>query len=227
MAEGLPPIHDLVRFWHRSSDATLGACVQFRRKPLPGWTLGWLRQAAPIIMIRGLSETALRHAVREKVFQEGQASVLKAVELFVEFAEAHQWSGNSLSPSFYELPSGAKIRTAAIGRYFSKKTEKEWLVALQPRQNEIPNDEQFAMWRSVLCYEYEAADDRVMIVDISKNPVSQKRELREITSRKFPMISKSILDDRLDLVASCYRKAIEIVPERPQNFSKGGDPTLL
>lgn len=219
----MPPIHDLVRFWHRSSEATLGACLQFRRRPLPGWTLGWLRQAAPIIMTRGLSEAALRHAVREKVFPEGQASVLKAVELFVEFAKAHQWTGSSLSPSSYELPCGAKVKTEAIGRYFSEKTNSEWLIGLQPRQNEIPNDEQFAMWRSALCYEFSTSSNAVMILDLSKNPVTGRRETREITERKFPLLSKAELEERLDLVVSCYRKAVEIVPERPRPMLKRDD----
>lgn len=227
MAEGLPPIHDLVRFWHRSPEATLGACLQFRRKPLPGWTLNWLRQAAPIIMTRELSEIALRHAVREKVFPEGQASVLKAVELFVEFVKAHQWAGNSLSPSFYELPNGAKVKTEVIGRYFSKKTGSEWVVALQPRQDEIPNDEQFAMWRSALCYEFNVSKDEVMILDLSRNRVSGKREIREITGRKFPLLPKAELDDRLNLTASSYQRAIEIVPERPRRPTKDDDDPRL
>jgi hypothetical protein len=144
-----------------------------------------LRHAAPIIMTRELSEIALRHAVREKVFSEAQASVLKAVELFWKFVEKHQWKGNSLSASAYRLPNGLSVKIDPIGKYFSQRTKSEWLVALQPRQGDIPNDEQFCMWRSALVYEFCAGKDAAMIVDLSKNPVSQKRELREVLQENF------------------------------------------
>jgi hypothetical protein len=218
MADGLPPIHDLVRFWQKSEAAMLAACISFRKTPLPGWTLAWLRHAAPIIMTRELSEIALRHAVREKVFPDAQPSVLKAVELFWRFVEKHRWKGNSLSARGYELPSGTMVKVEPIGRYFSQHTNSEWVVALQPRQEDIPNDEQFCMWRSALTYLYGAEKDVVMIVDLSKNVVSQKRELRELTAKKFPLLSKVELNDRLDVVAACYRKAVELVPERPRRL---------
>ena len=223
MAEGLPPIHDLVRFWRKSETATLAACVQFRRTPLPAWTLAWLRHAAPIIMTRELSHIALRNAVREKVFPEAQPSVLKAVELFWKFVERHQWKGNSLSASGYRLPGGLSVKVEPVGRYFSLHTKSEWLVALQPRQGDVPNDEQFSMWRSALVYEFCAGKDMAMIVDLSKNPVSQKRELRELTARKFPVVAKGDLDERLELVGACYRKAIDLVPERPRRPSRDDD----
>jgi hypothetical protein len=223
MAEGLPPIHDLVRFWRRSEVTTLAACVQFRRTPLPSWTLAWLRHAAPAIMTGELSEIALRHAVREKVFPEAQSSVLKAVELFWKFVEKHQWKGNALSESAYALPSGLSLKIRSIGRYFSQHTESEWLVALQPRQDDVPNDEQFSMWRSALVYEFCAGEDAVMIVDLSKNPVNQKRELRELTARKFPLLARRELDERLDLVAHCYRQAMDTIPERPRRPSRDHD----
>jgi hypothetical protein len=79
-------------------------------------------------MTRELPETALRNAVRQKVYPEAQASVLKAVELFVRFADNHQWSGNALAPSAYRLPNGRTTKIEAIGRYFSKKTNSNWLV---------------------------------------------------------------------------------------------------
>jgi hypothetical protein len=192
---------------------------------LPAWTLGWLRHAAPIIMTRELSELALRHAVREKVFPEAQPSVLKAVELFWTFVEKYQWKGNVLSESAYRLPSGLAVKVNPIGRYFSQHTKSEWLVALQPRQGDIPNDEQFRMWRSVLIYEFCDGRDVAMIVDLSKNPVNQKRELRELTSRKFPLMTRDELDERLELVGACYRRAIDLVPERPRRLSRDdGEP---
>jgi hypothetical protein len=192
---------------------------------VPAWTLAWLRHAAPAIMTGELSEVALRHAVREKVFREAQASVLKAVELFWKFVEKHQWKGKTLSERTYALPSGLNVKISSIGRYFSQHTKSEWLVALQPRQGDIPNDEQFSMWRSALVYEFCTAEDTAMIVDLSKNAVSQKRELRELTARKFPLIVKSELDERLELLGACYRKAIDLVPERPRPPSRDdGEP---
>ncbi|MDO9298076.1 hypothetical protein [Bradyrhizobium sp.] len=163
-----------------------------------------------------MSEIALRHAVREKVFPEAQPSVLKAVELFWRFVEKHKWRGNSLSASAYRLPNGLSVKIDPIGKYYSQHTKSEWLVALQPRQGDVPDDEQFCMWRSALVYELCAGEDAAMIVDLSKNPVSQKRELREVTARKFPLLAKSELDERLELVSGCYRKAIDLIPERPR-----------
>jgi hypothetical protein len=173
-------------------------------------------------MTRELSEIALRHAVREKVFPDAQPSVLKAVELFSRFVEKHKWTGKSLSPRSYRVRGGA-IRVEAIGRYCSALTKKEWIVALQPRQDSFPSAEQFRMWRSALYYEFCKNEDLVMIVDLSKNPVSQKRELHEITARKHALVNQSELDERLELVASCYNKAIEIVPERPRRETKKDD----
>ncbi len=72
------------------------------------------------------------------------------------------------------------------------------------------------MWRSALFYEFCEGPDVAMIVDLSKNSVSQKRELREITAHKFPLLKKTELDERLEVVAACYRKAIEDVPARPE-----------
>jgi hypothetical protein len=221
--EGLPPIHDFVRFWQKSEAATLSACVKFRKTPLPGWTLAWLRHAAPVIMTREISETALRHAVRERVFPEAQPSVLKAVELFWKFAEKHQWKGRAQLASAYKIPSGLTVKVDPIGRYFSQHTKSEWLVALQPRQDDIPNDEQFKIWRSVLVYEFCAGEDAAMIVDLSRNSVNQKRELRELTARKFPLLTKNELDERLEFVGACYRKAIDLVPERPRPPSRDKD----
>jgi len=166
-------------------------------------------------MTRELSEIALRHAVREKVFPEAQPSVLKAVELFWKFVEKHQWKGKSLSPGGYELASGLVIKVEPIGRYFSQHTKSEWVVSLQPRQDDIPSDEQFSMWRSALSYTYCTDTDAAMIVDLSKNTVSQKRQLREITRTKFRLLAANELNERLELVAACYRKATELIPERP------------
>lgn len=225
MTDGLPPIHDLVRFWSRSQDATIGACVQFRKMALPRVSHGWLREAAPIVMTRELPENTLRNAVRQRVYYNAQASVLKAVELFVKFAGYHEWTGKPLIPTVYRLPNGQVTTIRAIGRYFSQRTKSEWLVALQPRQDNVPNEEQFRMWRTALSLEFGLADEATMIVDLSKNVVTQKRELREITSRKFAALSKDELDARFELIASCYAKAVEIVPERPAPLSgKREDP---
>ena len=223
MAEQLPPIHDLVRFWQRSEASTLAACIQFRKAPLPAWSLAWLRHAAPVIMTGELSEIALRHAVKEKVFPVSQASVLKAVELFLRFVRKHQWKGNPLSESYYRLPSGSSIKIAPIGKYVSRHTKSEWIVALQPRQDDVPNDNQFSMWRSALSYEFCPDRDRAMIVDLSRNSVNQKRELREITSSKFPLLTKAELDEKLEFVVFCYGRATEIVPERPRRPARNDD----
>ena len=226
--DSLPPIHDAVRFWHRTEAATLTSCLDFRRKQLPGWSLTWLRRAAPIIMTGELKEVALKHAVKETVFPDSQASVLRAVELFCRFAAKHQWKGKSLSPRAFELVGGSAIKIEPIGRYFSTHTDSEWVVALQPRQDDPPSEEQFCMWRSAIYYLFCGDRDDAMIIDLSMNPVSKKRELHEITARKHPLVDKRELEERLELVASCYRRAIEIVPDRPppRRGPKPDDPSF-
>ncbi len=220
MNERLPPVHEIVRFWYRSEEAILDACVKFRKTPLPTVTLGWLRDVAPVVMTRGMSKLALRRAVRSSVDPLAHTSILNGVELFYNFAVKHQWKGNSVPASAYWLPSGDSVKAALVGRYRSEHTKSEWAVALQPRQENIPDDIQFCMWRSVLFYEFCNNNDNVMVVDISKSPVSNKRVLREVTARKFPLLPKGELDMRLDLIRACYRRAIEIVPERPRFIGK-------
>lgn len=178
-------------------------------------------------MTRGLTETALRNAVREKVFPEAQKSVLRGLELFFRFVEKHEWRGKGLSAQNYRLPSGAEIKLEPIGRYFSSYLKAQWLVALQPRQDDFPDSEQFCMWRSALYYQFCNDIDNVMIVDLSKNSVSQKRQLREVTSEKFPLLDRSELDDRLELVAASYQRAVELIPERParpNSVAKSNEP---
>ncbi len=174
-------------------------------------------------MTGGLTKTALRNAVREKVFPEAQKSVLHGLELFFGFVEKHQWQGKDLSAQNYRLPSGAVIKIEPIGRYFSKHLNSEFLIALQPRQDGFPDHDQFCMWRSALRYQFCRDVDNAMIVDLSKSPVSQKRQLREVTSRKFPLLGQSELNERLEMVAASYLKAVELVPERPARFAKGMD----
>lgn len=228
MSEALPPIHELVRFWRGTEAATLRTCVRFRNTTAPFWSLAWLRQAAPFIMTREISTDALRRSVREKVDVDAQASVLKAVELFCAFVEKHKWKGRALSERNFRLPRGEKIKVSPIGRYYSQLTESEWLVALQPRQEDVPNSEQFAMWRSALFYSFCDGEDDVMIVDLSKSPVHHKRQLSEIKSSKYPLLSLTDLEERLDLVVSCYKRSIEIVPERPRRevSKKDDEPTF-
>jgi hypothetical protein len=153
--------------------------------------------------------------VKENVPPESQQSVLRALELFWRFVEKHKWTGVALSAGSYRLPSGIEVKLRMIGRYYSEHLKETWILALQPRQDDAPNPEQYSMWRSALFYEFCKVKDNVMIVDLSKNMVSQKRELRELTARKCPILARSDLEDRLELVAACYRKAVELIPERP------------
>jgi hypothetical protein len=179
MVERLPPIHDAVRFWRSSEAATLSECIAFRRTAPPGWTLAWLRSSAHLILTRKLPEPAFKRAVAENVFPEAHQSVLKAVKLLYEFACKHNWNGQTVPPTAFNLAYGPEFRLDVIGRYYSTVTNSSWLLALQPRQGNFPNQEQFRIWRSALHYEF--GDTNVMIIGLSKNSVNGKRELSEIT----------------------------------------------
>jgi hypothetical protein len=174
-------------------------------------------------MTRQITQAALRRAVREKVAPDAQSSVLKAVELFCAFAERHKWTGREVRPRAYKLPSGVEINVSPMGRYFSQVTNSEWLVALQPRQENFPNDEQFAMWRSALFYSFCNGNDDAMIVDLSKSSVSQKRQISEVTARKYPLVDLDELNLRLEQTTACYKRAVDIVPERPRRKIKKKD----
>jgi hypothetical protein len=83
----------------------------------------------------------------------------------------------------------------------------------------VPGFEQFRIWHSAIHYEFctdpsEPLD--AMIVDLSKNQVSGKRELRELTEKKLPLLERAELNARLRLIGSCYKKAIEVVPHLPE-----------
>jgi hypothetical protein len=71
-AENLPPIHDTCRLWQRGEDETLHACTRYRRTQAAGWSLSFLRDAAPRILTGEVPETALWRAVRTNVPEEAR-----------------------------------------------------------------------------------------------------------------------------------------------------------
>jgi hypothetical protein len=46
---------------------------------------------------------------------------------------------------------------------------------------------------------------------------------RLLIERKFPLLPKAALIERLEFVVSCYRRAIEVIPERPRRPVKDDD----
>ncbi len=218
MNSHLPPIHDSVRLWQGTEEATLRACIAFRKRVLPGWTLSWLRESAAHVFVGELAESALRQAVRANVPEEAQRSVMRGLELLLAFIEKHRWQGKALPPR--TISCGALCtELRPIGEYYSHLLNKRFLLALQPRLEDVPNFEQFRIWHSALDYEFCTNSSELpetMIVDLSKNLVSGKRELRELTSVKLPLLERTELRSRLELIASCYKRAIDEVPHLPE-----------
>jgi hypothetical protein len=215
----LPPIHDAVRLWERNDVATLRACIAYRKRKLPGWTLAFLREKASYIFSGELNESALRQAVRKYVPPDSQKSVLEGLDLLLRFIERHRWQGKQLPPCDLVF-DGLPVQLRPIGIYSSNVLKKKCVLALQPRLEDVPTNEQFRIWLSAMHYRYckdSAGTLSAMIVDLSKNPVSGKRELREITSRKFPLLPEKEMNARFQLIASSYGRAIQEVPDLPLN----------
>ncbi len=222
----LPPIHDTVRLWDKNESAVLQACLAFRKKAAPGWTLAFLREKAPYVFGGQLSENSLRVAVRRYVPPESQRSVFEGLGLLLRFIQRHQWEGKELPPCDM-LFDGLPVELRPVGTYYSHILKQKFALALQPRLENVPTDEQFRIWLSALNYRYcHSPADSVspMIVDLSKNPVSGKRELRELISRKIPLLSEAEMNTRLHVVASNYKMAINQIPELPTKTKPKTNP---
>jgi hypothetical protein len=90
-----------------------------------------------------------------------------------------------------------------------------WLLAIQPRLDDVPTLEQFRIWHSALHHQFccDPLDPfEAMIVDLSKSEVSGQRRLRPLSAKQLPILEKKELDDRFDLVATCFRRSIELAP---------------
>lgn len=213
----LPPIYDAVRLWGKSGPETLRACVAFRKRQPPGWTLAFLRNKAPYIFSGEIKESALRQAVRKYVPSESQRSVFEGLDLLLRFIKKHKWQGKQLSGCdlVYE---GLATQLQPIGAYYSESLKRKFVLGLQPRLENIPTDEQFRIWLSALHYQYCIGRSEplgAMIVDLSKSTVNGKRELRELTSKKIPLLSIDEMNERMTLVGLSYNQAIKVVPELP------------
>jgi len=223
----LPPIHDTARLWHRTEVATLNACIAYRRRQRPGWTLSWLRENAVHILNGDIAETALRHSISQYVPPESRKSILHALELLLRFVRKYQWQGIELPTHDVPVGRGFILRVRPVGVFLSRTKGRKVAIALQPRLDYAPNDEQNRIWFSAVHYEFccDPLDPlETMIVDLSKDATSGKRRLLELTSPKIAILPKKEFDERLDLIATCYEKAIDLVPELPAKPPKPKDP---
>jgi hypothetical protein len=215
-AENLPPIHDTARLWQGGEEETLHACNRYRRTQAAGWSLSFLRDAAPRVFAGELTETALWRAVRAHVPEEGRDSVWKGLKLLLNFVQRHQWRGVEIRPRDVPVGHGFTVRITPIGVFSSNLMKGKWLLAIQPRLDDVPTLEQFRIWHSALHYQFccDPLDPLdALIVDLSRNEVSGQRRLRRLSAEQLPILEKKELDDRFDLVASCFKRSIELVPE--------------
>jgi hypothetical protein len=224
----LPAIHETARLWFPSEAKTLNACSAYLRTLKPGWSLSWLRDAAPQILNNALSESALRSAVDQNVPERARDSVWAAVKLLLEFARRGQWSGIALPPHDVPVGLGLTVRVRPIGMFNSPVRSERCLMALQPRQDYAPTYAQDQIWLSALYYEFctdplEPLEPRIL--DLSLGDGGNHRTLTELTRTELPLLSKDELDSRLDLVARCFVRAKEAVPppevRRPKERPSG------
>ena len=213
MAERLPPIHDVVRFWYPKETAVFGACKSFISRDPPSWNLHWLREWAPRIFSGELTDNMLRQAVNAHVPLDSRPSVIRAIELIFRSIEKHKWNGRPLIAKTIRCGVG-RTTLMPVGIYHSDLLGSNLIVALQPRAESVPNLEQYRIWHSSLFYEYseEKATDAV-IIDLSKNTINGNRELSELDSRKLPFLEKHSISDRLDQVALQFFKALDDSPK--------------
>ena len=232
-AENLPPIHDTCRLWQRGEDETLHACTRYRRTQAAGWSLSFLRDAAPRILTGEVPETALWRAVRTNVPEEGRDSVWRGVKLLFDFVRRHHWRGVELPPRDVPVGHGFTVRISPIGVFSSDLMKGKWLLAIQPRLDDVPTLEQFRIWHSALHYEFccDPLDPfEALIVDLSRNQVSGQRRLRQLSTEQLPLLEKKELDDRFDLVATCFKRSIELVPQlsiKPRRATDTGQGELF
>lgn len=224
----LPPIHDTARLWRRTEASTLEACVGHLRRVKPKWTLSWLRLAALHVLNRSMTWSALVQAVETHVPANSRRSVLNAVRLLIQCSEGEEWVGVGVPAVEVPVGRGFSVKITPVGRFYSRMHGTKRLVALQPRLDFAPDRDQFSIWLSALHYQF-CADPidplEALILDVSKDRQTGKRRLTRLTPANRPLLSLDELNSRLDLVASCFGRAKEIVPDLPIQPTKRGDPS--
>jgi hypothetical protein len=167
----------------------------------------------------------LRQAVKANVPEGSRLSVNKALDLILRSKDRHKWQGTQLLRKI--IPCGiGETSLQPIGKYHSTKLKREFVLALQPRAEDIPNLEQFRLWHSSLYYNYAVEHSiDALIIDVSKNGVSGNRELRELHQSKIPLLEKRMLDERLGRVAIQYFRALEEVPAQERLIKQSSGQT--
>jgi hypothetical protein len=226
-SSALPPIHDAARLWQGDEDATFRACVRHVRKKRPGWTLTWLRDSASFIFSGKMSKGALKQAIKANVPPDSRKSVWHAVLLLLKFIKAYGWQGVEIQSRDVPVGHDFTVKLRPIGKFISLTRKRKCLLALQPRLDNAPKYEQYRIWRSALHYEF-CCDPleplEAVIVDLSRDYDTGKRQIRELGPTILPLLDKTELDQRLDLVARCYRRALEVVPKLPAGRAKPKSP---
>src|ERR1700733_4495017 len=151
----LPPIHDAVRLWVGGDEqATLRACMRYRQKQRPGWSLSWLRESVSRVFSGKLSKSAIKVAVRTNVPADSRKSVWQAVVLLLSYVKKWNWEGVELSGRDVPVGRDCTVHIRPFGKFFSGRRKAKCLLALQPRLDSQPDYEQFRIWRSALHYEF-------------------------------------------------------------------------
>jgi hypothetical protein len=226
-------MHEAARLWHSSESATLSACVSYRRSLKPGWSLTWFRDVAAHVLNDAVPQSALLQALNKHVPERARNSVWQSVELLIGFARSNKWSGVALPDHDVPVGLGLAVKLRPVGMFFSPVRNERYLLALQPRLDYAPTLEQERIWLSSLYYEFccdRLQPLRPAIVDLGRDKGASKRELRELGIEQLPILELGELNARLSLIASCYKRAIEMVPPpspKPKEQKPSGQGKLF
>lgn len=220
--DSIPPYFEVVRLTHPTREETLAACVTYRNTPAPEMSLGWLRNAAYKILSGQLTLQALCHTIENKLPPNARPSVKLAVESLLEFVTQKNWIGERLPDFNIEVGRGFVMPVRVAGRFHSE--HGRWVVGLQPRLDDGP-DLRFQMqtWLA-LTHEAYCTDPLApavpLILDVSRDLVTDKRGFNAIDTTVLSLISRDELNLRMNLFIDCYIRAIEIVPVRARRQRK-------
>jgi hypothetical protein len=214
----IPPFYEVARLTHESDEATLKACVEYRRTPPPEMSLSWLRQSDYKILSGLLSLSALENSIDKKLPPNARPSVKLAVKSLLDFSAKKAWLGEPLPRFGLEIGRGAILPIRVAGRFHSQNDR--YVVGLQPRLDGGPGlFWQMQTWLALINEAYcldPLAPAEPLILDVSRDPETRKRGFHAIGIEEVPLITRDDLNSRLDSFLDCWDRAVEIVPVRPR-----------
>jgi hypothetical protein len=214
----IPPFYEVARLLHETDEATLEACLKYRRTPPPEMSLSWLRHSDYKILSGRLSLSALENSIDKKLPPNARPSVKLAVKSLLDFSFKKAWLGESLPKFGLEIGRGAILPIRVAGRFHSQNDR--FVVGLQPRLDGGPNlFWQMQNWLALINESYcldPLAPAEPLILDVSRDLETGKRGFHAIGISDVPLITRENLNNRLNRFLNCWIRSVEIVPVRPR-----------